>query len=60
MWPEQEMNDPQNQQAGGDPNALPPYDPNLIEQARQEIELAHEEFQRLLSGRSRRHTPFRW
>ena len=52
------MFDDPNQQPAQDPNAPqaappPPFDPYYIEQVRQEIEYAYEEFQRLLNGRPR-------
>lgn len=43
-----------------DASGSPPYDPVYIEQVRQEIEYAHEEFQRLLSGRPRYSLSRRW
>ena len=36
----------------------PPIDPWELEQIRQEVELAHEEFQRLLEGRPRLYSRF--
>ena len=43
-----------------DASGSPPYDPVYIEQVRQEIELAHDEFQRLLNGRPRYYGGRRW
>ena len=49
------MGQPQNQiQLGPEPN----YDPYALEQVRQEIELAHEEYSRLMDGRPRLYTRF--
>lgn len=67
MWDDQQQQQQMQGQMMQDPNApmqmqqppVPMYDPYQMEQIRQEVELAHEEFQRLLAGRPRLYSQFR-
>ena len=64
MWDDDFQNPNQQGMAPGmNPMGPPPQEPMLdpyqLEQVRQEVEMAHEEFQRLLAGRPRLYSNFR-
>ena len=62
MWDDEEFQDPnqaQGQFMDQGLNNEPTIDPYELEQVRQEVEMAYEEFQRLLSGKPRLYSNFR-